>query len=619
MILQELCDLADREELLDDPDYEMRPISWIIRVNAGGELVGIEDARNPLETRGKKAARLAGKAAPVPRQPTRTSGDRAFFFCDKAEYVLGQEPGPADKRSRPATKLATRFSLFRDQVRACGAATGDEGALAVAALLDRVADGTAALAVPEDAAPNDLFAFVYAPDVDRLVHDRPAVRAFWKSQRQAGPEGEQGLTRCVVSGETMRDTGVFPLLKNVPGANSSGAALVSFNASGFESHGWKGNENAPISRAVAEKAATALNRLLHPAYPDPRPATRGQPLRRRNVRLSGDTMVCFWASAAGGDEFADIFWSTLDQPDPARIVDLLRSPQSGRPVTLDAGRFYALVLSGAQGRVMIRDWFETAVADAARALGAYFEDLRMVRNTPAPKGKTLPEFFPLHRLLAALAPPGRGAEPPPALASGMLRAALNEHTRYPIAVLQKAVERTRAEIGRTSWVDLDRRDARAALIRAVLRRTPSHSQTAPAMDLTNRNPGYLLGRLIAVLERLQQAALGNVNATVVDRFFGSASAAPQAVFPRLLRNARHHARKAGDGDSSGTARWLEGQIDQIVSQMAVHNDRAHGYLGFPAHLDLEQQGLFVLGYHQMRHWLWLPREKREKAAEPVAA
>lgn len=619
MILQELCDLADREELLDDPDFEMRPVSWVVRVGRGGELVGIEDARSPLEQKGKKAPRFVGKAMRVPRQPGRTSGDRAFFLCDKAEYALGVEPGPAELRSRPAAKLAARFGLFREQVHACAHATSDEGVQAVAALLDRVAAGEASFTVPEAVAPNDLFAFVYAPDVDRTVQERPAVRNFWKSLRATGDDEAGGTLRCLVTGEPIGAPGNFPQLKNVPGANSSGAALVSFNAGGFESHGWKGNENAAISRAAAEKAATALNRLLHPAFPDPRPASLGQPLPRRNVRLSGETVVCFWTSDAGSDDFADTFWSALDEPDPQRVGDLLRSPQSGRPTTVDAGRFYALVLGGAQGRVMIRDWYETAVDDAARGLAAYFDDLRVVRNTPPPKGKTLPHFFPLNRLLGALAPPGRGGEPPAALAAGMLRAALNSQVRFPVAVLQKAVERARAEIGRTTWADLERRDARAALIRAVLRRTPSHSEITPDMDPTNRNPGYLLGRLMAVLERLQQTALGNVNATLVDRFFGSASAAPQAVFPRLLKNARHHARKAGDGENARTARWLEGQIDAIIAQMEVRDDHAYGYQGFPPYLDLEQQGLFVLGYHQMRHWLWLPKEQREPAAEPVPA
>ena len=120
---------------------------------------------------------------------------------------------------------------------------------------------------------------------------------------------------------------------------------------------------------------------------------------------------------------------------------------------------------------------------------------------------------------------------------------------------------------------------------------------------------------MAVIERLQQVALGDVNASVTDRYFAAASASPRAVFTRLLKSARHHARKAKDDDkTTGTARWLDSQLDEIASRF----DPTHN--GFPAYLDLEQQGLFVLGYHQQRHWLWLSKDARQlmSASAPAA-
>jgi len=157
-----------------------------------------------------------------------------------------------------------------------------------------------------------------------------------------------------------------------------------------------------------------------------------------------------------------------------------------------------------------------------------------------------------------------------------------------------------------------RRDARAALIKAVLNRRKRYSNTYSDyrevqrdMDPNNTSPGYLLGRLMAVMERMQQAALGDINSSLVDRFFSGASATPGAVFPRLLKNLRHHARKAKDEPKSrGTARWLEAQLDEILAPLA----------GFPTYLDLEQQGLFVLGYHHQRKVLWTKREDRDSNA-----
>jgi CRISPR-associated protein Csd1 len=170
----------------------------------------------------------------------------------------------------------------------------------------------------------------------------------------------------------------------------------------------------------------------------------------------------------------------------------------------------------------------------------------------------------------------------------------------------------RAEIGKDEWLDLDRRDARVALIKAVLNRrkryypdTTHYPEVKREMDPTNNSEGYILGKLMAVLERIQQAAMENVNASVIDRYFSGASASPKSVFVRLLKNARHHARKAKDNASTaGIAFLTERLIDELTSRFDPKNN------GFPAHLDLEQQGLFVLGYHQMRHWLWMTKEER---------
>lgn len=136
-----------------------------------------------------------------------------------------------------------------------------------------------------------------------------------------------------------------------------------------------------------------------------------------------------------------------------------------------------------------------------------------------------------------------------------------------------------------------------------------------ALNPVFESDGYSLGALMAVLERLQQIALGDVNASVVDRYFSAASASPRSVFIRLLKNSRHHAKKALDADdrkAQGFARRLDRFVDFFCSRFDVNRKRyPYQASGIPAHLDLEQQGLFVLGYHQMRHWLWMPKEERE--------
>jgi CRISPR-associated protein Csd1 len=610
MILQALFQLAEQEHLVPDPDYEVRPVAWLVPIDVGGRLLPFRGTHVLSERNDGKAKPLA-KSFTVPRQPLRTSGDRAFFFCDKSEYVFGLLPSITAGAVRTSEKLGGRFALFREQIGACADATHDVAVDAVRQALDDVAAGRQQVRLPDDCQPNDLFAFIYAPDGDQLVHERRSVREYWKEQRRQAV-GSGASFQCAVTGQLMNEPGNFPKVKRVPGGTSSGVSLVSFNAPAFESYGLSSNENAPISRAAAEAAATALDRLLHPAYANP--SRPNHTLARRHIRLSEDTVVCYWASSDHGEAFVDVFAPLLEIPDDPRVVgDTYRAIWNGRTVApRDAGAFYALTLSGAQGRVVVRDWFETSVAEAVENLAQHFADLAIVRNTPPPRDRPLPPQLSLPTLLGALAPFGKKDQIPAALAADIVRAALRG-SPYPVSLLQRALERTRAEIGKEEWSDLERRDARAALIKAVLNRrrrtgqvTPTYPEISAIMDPTNTQPGYLLGRLMAVIERLQQLALGDVNAGVVDRYFGAASATPRAVFVRLLKNARHHARKAKDDpQKGGSARWLERQIDAIAAPFDPKQN------GFPAWLDLEQQGLFVLGYHQQRHALWTKREDRE--------
>lgn len=613
MILEALYRLAMQEGLVDDPDYVVAPVAWLVRVDSEGRMAGpIEGTHTiPADAQGKKPKPVA-KSFPIPRPPTGRSGTKApaAFFVDNAKYVFGR--GTLDKPVAEADGRE-KSGWFRDLVARCAEATHDEGAAAVLRFLDRVRSGEATeLALPDGFAPNELFAFVYEPEVDVLVHRRPAVRAYWSALRGgAGGSGGGEERRCIVTGDVFSgDVGLFPLIKRVPGGTPSGVSLVSFNAGAFESYGWKGNANAPISRAAAEAASTALARLVHPAFPDPNPESFGQPLPRRNVRLSSDTVACFWSDRPVASGFLDVVTMELD-PDPKLVGEMIQSPKTGRTPGMDESRFYALVITGTQGRAIIRSWIDITVEQAREHLAEYWSDLEIARNTPPPKGKELPARFPQRTLLAALSPFGSLDDIPAALAAQLFDAALTGD-RYPVAVLQKALERTRAEIGKSEWADLYRRDARAALIKAVLVRN-FNRKVSREMDHDNKEPGYLLGRMMAVLERLQQLALGtDVNATVIDRFFGAASAAPQSVFPRLLKNARHHARKAEDGPQDTTARWLDGQIDEIAAALEVDTRKYGPAAGFPAHLSLEQQGLFVLGYHHQRHWLWMKKENRER-------
>jgi CRISPR-associated protein Csd1 len=601
MILQALYQLSEREGLMEDPDYELRRVAWLVRVDRSGRLLGIVGTHIVPPSEGKRKPKPIAKEFLVPRQPTGRAGTKAppCFLVDNAKYVFGL---PTKDKDFPSQEGQEKAGWFREMVRECAVKTSDEGVTSILALLEDVAAQRQSVELPSQCAANDLFAFVFAPDVDLLVHERPKVRQYWKGLRLQRRADSAGDKRCLVTGKPMTDSALFPLIENVPGASPSRIALVSFNKPAFMSYGWDFKENAAISGDAAETCASALNRLLSPRR-----------VPRLNLRVSADTAVCFWAAKASGDAFCSVF-SGLLEGNPAEVGELYRSIWRGKPARIDdPSAFYALTLTGTQGRVIVRDWFESTVAKVAANLAAHFGDLDVVRNTPKPKERELSPQMPLTVLLESLAPQGAKDKIPAAFVGRILNSAL-KGTPYPVSVLQNALERTRAEIGQTEWADLYRRDARAALIKAFLNRrrrffpqTTHYEEVKTDMDPSNTNPGYTLGRLMAVLERIQQEALGEVNASVVDRFFGAASASPRSVFVRLLKNARHHVRKAQDKPDGGGMTFL---LDRVIDELADRFDPKNN--GFPAHLSLEEQGLFVLGYHQMRKWLWMTSAEREE-------
>ncbi|CAN5486857.1 type I-C CRISPR-associated protein Cas8c/Csd1 [soil metagenome] len=620
MILQALHDLAEREKLIENPDYEMKPVRWIVTIGPGGKFLGLSDTNKVAPQEGKKKPKLIAKTFALPRETARTSGDKAFFFCDKADYVFGVNVDKDEKKQWPAEKLANRFALFREKVSDCAKTTNDEAVIAVRDFLEGIAAGKPVPMLAEDVGPGDAFAFKYTKD-DALVSSRETVRRYWNAQRnQTTGLAKSAHLRCLVSGVAFAESGLFPPTKKAPGI-AGDTSLISFNAKAFESYGWEGNENAPVSREAGVAASTGLNRLLNPAYPDPSNPELSLP--RRTMRLTDDTALCYW-SAKPKDEFSNAF-DDIMSANPESVREEYRSIWRGvEPPEKDLTPFYGLIITGQKGRAVMRDWFETTLSGAQQNIARHFSDLRIVRNAPWKKGEEAPPAISRNTLLESIAAQGKLENVPATLAAQFMRAAITG-TIYPFAILTAAVERSRAEAGRAEWVDHQHRDGRAALIKAVLNRrnrlqqSTNFKEIKEAMDPSNKNPGYVLGCLLAVLEKLQQEALGDVNASVTDKFFSGASAAPRATFDRLMRNARHHARKAGDGENKGLVFNLERLIDAFMIAINVE-ERKGQPIGFPLTLPIEQQGLFVIGYHHMRHWLFMNRDERDvwNASHPEA-
>ena len=631
MILKALYDLAVREDLVPDPDFEIKPVSWTIRVGDGGKFLGIISNKQPeqLPPESKKKPKMFGVPKFVPYQGGRTGNDKAYFLVDKSEYVLGLDPSG----EREPEKLKKRLKLFLDEVEQCWKSTNLPQLQAVVLFIQSVLDGDVVISLPEGCLSNDLFAYSYSVD-ECLIHEDESVKAYWKQRRSKDSSEEEDETYCSITGFLSTTAIKLPQIKKVPGGSTSGVALVSYNSSAFESYGWaekpgKPVANASISEAGALAAMTALNRLVDPSPPDPKDPN--QTLPRQNVKLSSDTVVCYWTKNGGG--LSDILGLAIEiDPEkvgakPEQIQTMYKSLWKGVPYKLNKpDRFYSLVLSGGQGRATVRDWIESNAQYVSDSLAQYFADLRIARCCPPAKGKIQPEGFPLSDLLESLADPKETRKDgiPSAIGAQFYRASIDQKLLFPQTAFHRAILRYRAELGKESykWIIKHWNDARAAIIKAYLirklRKESKQTEVKEEMNPYCKEQGYLLGQLMAVLEKLQQEALDGVNATIVDRYFSGASTSPKSVFGNLLRNARHHVSKIKDNpEKRGAVRSYENLIDQLCSQFEISvqgtsDPQALSKNGFPSTLTQDEQGMFVLGYHQMRKWLWMNRKTRDE-------
>lgn len=567
--------LKDPEQDVPRPGFSRQKIHYELLLNQDGNLVVIHNIQVP---QGKK---LAPKEVFVPEPVKRTSGVASNFLWDNTGYVLG-----ADAKGKP-DRVREQFEAFTARAHEIGGDVDDPGMAAVLAFLDAWDPGKASeLPGWEDMAGLNI---VFRLDGEAgYVHDRPAVREAWLCHTQQACSSYQGL--CLVTGQRGPIARLHPAIKGVRGAQSSGAALVSFNLDAFSSYGKEQNFNAPVGEQAAFAYTTALNHLLAKDS-------------KQKVQV-GDATVVFWsekktrmegfmAAIMGGQQVESA--EAQDAGLVTRLHDWLEViRQGGMPTDLTneaATPFYILGLSPNAARISVRFWLVSTVGQVAERVGRHFADLRIERQY-----EKQPEFPGIWQLLLELAPQHKSENVPPLLGGQLLRAILTG-SAYPQSLLARLIGRLRAE-QEVSYL-------KAALLKACLKRNnllPKDKEAFVALDPKCENIGYLLGRLFAVLEKAQQDALPGINATIKDRFFGAASATPRSVFPRLIKLAQHHISKA---DYGFVADRLLAKVSEKIDACTV---------GFPAHLSLENQGLFALGYYHQRNDNY---RKNEEKIDPI--
>lgn len=586
MILQELVRYYDRMALDPDPaqrlpsrGLEDKEIPFIIELTADGSVNQLRDTRT-LD--GKK---LRARSFLVPVGEKKTSGVKANLLWDSAAYVIGvarERKGSADVSSTQAYRA--RIEALPDSAKA------DMGIRAVLTALDRE-DWSLLRSHPawrEIEETNPVMTFQIAGDPELVCQRSAVVEAVLSTS----PTDDAPIATCLVDGRMLPIQRLHTSIKGVWGAQSSGANIVSFNARAFESYGKtdRQGENAPVGQRAAFAYTTALNHLL----------TRNS---RHRVQI-GDASTVFWADGPsqfdGEFTLADFFGESKD--DPGRgvraVQALFESIKSGQlPVGERDVRFFVLGLAPNAARVSVRFWWHAPLGELAPRIAQHFSDLRVVRRYESD-----PVTPSMLRLLSSLALQGKLDNVPPRLAGEWMRAIL-EGTPYPAMLLNAAVNRCKAEQDVTylraavlkAWLNRDYRRKR-------LQSPATYSHFKENLDMDHPDVPYRLGRLFAVLERIQQQAMPGINATIRDRYYGAASTTPLAVFTTLLRLKNAHLKKLGDGACA----YFERLIGEIVEPMR----------DFPRQLTLPEQGRFALGYYHQRQALFARNVSAEITTTP---
>jgi len=596
-ILSALARAYDRLPEAPAPGFSAEKISFVISLNEDGSVAHIVDIRDGS---GKKRTQ---KLLEVPQGIKRSSGIAPNFLWDNTAYVLGVRANKdtADEDTTEEYKKTVRkHAAFVERHLTALESQEDAGLRALHLFLKNWTPEQFMPPIwPEDIRDQNV---VFALESERLsgyLHDRRAARDIWIN---LGAESAGQQVQCLVSGEQGPLARVHPPVKHITVGAQAANTLVGFNKEAFTSYGHEQGENAPVSEASAFKYTTALNVFL---------------ARGSGHRLQiGDASTVFWAEATDpaktrlseglfsgwfnddaadntDEDGADADLAIADRQAATRVGDKLRQMKQGLPLVeiapelADGVRFYVLALSPNAARLSVRLWLESDFGVLAENYRRYLDDLRL---EPMPDAVVAAPFW---RLLIEVAVLGKRENVPPHLAGEWLRAMLTG-AAYPHSLLATVVMRLRA----------DRRvnPLRVAILKAILIRN-CKMEVPVAFDPENTNRGYLLGRLFAVYEEVQRAALGNnVNATVKDKFYGSASAQPRSVFAALDRGSANHLSKAGKV-SPGRRVNLEKKIAEIMAVMTPGEDP------FPASLPVEDQALFGLGYYHQRATFFTPSAK----------
>lgn len=592
-MLGQLLQYAEREGLAAEPGFKPKTVRWLLVFSPDGQFLGVQDLRG--DDRRSRGREFTACPDLTQQEMVGVGGGCRHFLVDGVEVValLTKDGDVNDKQS-------AKHAFFVDLLDQASSALPVLGRIAAALRDAGILDTVRAKLSEEKARPTDLVTLAVS-DGDAppaVIVQQNDWHAWWRSfreqllarRRQKGPRkgcGDEAVSqmRCFLSGELVEPQRTHNKISGLSdvGGLAMGDALTSFDKDAFGSFGLAQGANSAMSEEMVKVYTTALNHLI----------------AHRSRRLAGAKVVYWYSGRVEEDEdVLEELFAGFGQPEPdestvrpsmasqtreqaqaeSRARRLLDAIRTGERPDLAELRYHTLTLSANSGRVVIRDWMEGSFEELAESVDRWFGDLSIVSRD----GK---HTVRSHKFGAVLAAPVRELKDvPPALAAALWRCALRGHP-IPHEIVAQTLNRVRIDLIQ----DESPRHARLGLLKAFCirnRRTPN--MTTELNDYET-DPAYLCGRIMAILARIQRAALGDVGAGVVQRYYAAASATPALILGRLVRTAQiGHLPKI---ESKALQRWFDNQLRDAWNQL--HQTP-------PATLSLEGQTLFAMGYYHQQ-------------------
>lgn len=592
MILQSLVqyyEALERKGEITSPGWCTAKVSYALELSRDGQLKRIVFLKEEKE-KGKKNV-WEPRLIKVPQMVTRSSGLAANFLCDNSGYLLGIDNKGKPERSVECFQCAREKHLQILKNVDCTAAqavvhffeTWDPGSADENPLISQAFDEITAGA-------NLIFEVE-----NNYVQEDPQVKAAWKAYYENVEGQEEGI--CLVTGQKTQIARIHGNIKGVQGAQSSGAALVSFNAPAFESYGKEQSYNAPVGNYAVYAYTTALNHLL---------------ADRNHVTLIGDTTVIYW-SEDGGEAYQNIFQQASEPSvDNNEIIDgVFKNLESGEAVNVPGveesismgQRFFILGLAPNAARIAVRFFYQDSFGNILKNLKAHYDRMEIVR----PAMDKFQYLGVWRMLMETVNKRSRDKKPAPNMAGAVFRAIISGD-RYPDSLYQAVMGRIRAEQDDSAAGIYKITRGRAAIIKAFLLKNGTCSKEGITMALNEESMdmAYTLGREFAVLEAIQEDANPGINSTIKDRYFNSACATPASIFPILFKLKNSHIRKL---NNRGKEIYYEKLLVELQDKM---EGPAAGQAACPRRLTLEEQGRFILGYYHQTQKRFEKKEKEDK-------